>query len=419
MIGYCATLGLNTALTRRIADALARERHDQVRTYVRIGLRIVCAAGVTAAGIVFLLVRTLPLSTCDVLRESRAALPYAAWIALQAVSLVTSDIFRGLGDLRSATIFSPMLANALALAAIAVASAIGPMEMSTVLWMVVGGWAGNVLFAIIGLMRAMKRVLPIENHGVGAIDGWELLHESLPMMASGIAAAAAGQIDVWVVGGMYGSSDDRLALYAASARLVGLVGASLIVVNSVLPPFIAQLHALDRRNQLERLLRTSATIAGAPAIVALLAMQAGAEPILELCYGPIYRNGANILRILAAGSIAAAFAGSAGMALLMSGHARPQMLVAIGFTLLTALAAWFGTLQGITTVALAVAFVVVMQRITLVLVVRRLLGIRSQIYPLTAWPHLYMAYAKRAAGGKSETEAAEPISPGADRANGA
>src|SRR3712207_8418435 len=78
---------------------------------------------------------------------------------------------------------------------------------------------------------------------------------------------------------------------------------SMVIVTAVAPPLIAEMYFQGRRDDLERALRTMATITGIPALLASMACIFFAGPILGLVYGKHYREAALALALLSIGPL--------------------------------------------------------------------------------------------------------------------
>jgi O-antigen/teichoic acid export membrane protein len=124
---------------------------------------------------------------------------------------------------------------------------------------------------------------------------------------------------------------DKVAVYFGAQQLVVLVSMSLMLVNLVVPPFIADLYARGEKKRLERVLRNTATLAGIPALFALLAFVFFGGPILSIVFTEGFRAGAAVLALLSLGKLVNVLTGSCGVTMSMTGHQTALM----GITLFT------------------------------------------------------------------------------------
>ena len=82
---------------------------------------------------------------------------------------------------------------------------------------------------------------------------------SKPFWVSSIFLSLLTIGPLWIVGTLGNDSD--VAIYGACSRLVILVLLPLIIVNQVTPPMIVELYGKRDFYQLEKLLRSIATVA--------------------------------------------------------------------------------------------------------------------------------------------------------------
>lgn len=92
---------------------------------------------------------------------------------------------------------------------------------------------------------------------------------------------------------------------------------------------IAELHAQRRMGELERAVRSGATLAAIPSLAVLVVFMLFGSSVMEAVYGPFYVRGASILAILSLGRLALVWTGSSGVALLMTGHHRAMMYLTL------------------------------------------------------------------------------------------
>jgi O-antigen/teichoic acid export membrane protein len=146
------------------------------------------------------------------------------------------------------------------------------------------------------------------------------------------------------------------------------------------PPMIAELHAQGRKEQLERMLRGAATLAGVPAFLGLLVLVLFGPWILGLVYGPFYEQGGFILRVLAAARVISVWAGTCGLTLMMTGHQRSMMYISVlsGF-----LSVGGGLLlsarYGGNGVAVATASTIVLQTVLMLVTARARVGVWTNV----------------------------------------
>ena len=175
-----------------------------------------------------------------------------------------------------------------------------------------------------------------------------------PMWVSGSALLLLSQADILVLGIFRPAAE--VAIYGAASTLVALVAMSLVIVNAVIPPIIAELYSQNKRAELEKLLRTTASVAGIPTLGVLVLFIFQGDHLLALVYGEYYAEGGLILTILSVGQLVNVFTGSCGITLTMTGNQTTMMMITLvigAFTVALALA--LGSQYGAIGVAVAAA----------------------------------------------------------------
>jgi O-antigen/teichoic acid export membrane protein len=107
----------------------------------------------------------------------------------------------------------------------------------------------------------------------------------------------------------------------------------------VLAPSVANLYAMDKRIELQRLLTKSARIIALVCVPPLLAVMLLGEHVLTI-FGSKFTAAAPTLAILCAGQIINATTGNTGILMNMTGHERETlttMVVAVAFSILVGL----------------------------------------------------------------------------------
>lgn len=149
-----------------------------------------------------------------------------------------------------------------------------------------------------------------------------------PLMLTQCLSYVTGQADIWI-GGAAASHED-MALYGAARRLMLLIGIPMQLVNLTVIASIAELRAQNKHQELQRILRSAATMAAIPALLVSLPIFAFAGQILWLLFGPFYADGANILRLLCVGQIIFVSVGAAELTLMMAGQQMKALWINLG-----------------------------------------------------------------------------------------
>ncbi|HXV78112.1 MAG TPA: lipopolysaccharide biosynthesis protein, partial [Candidatus Polarisedimenticolaceae bacterium] len=327
-------LGLQQAIVRFVAESIGREAPARARAAVVFAYRWVAFGVVAVSGFILLgggvwIVRDLWESPA-----LAATMPIAAiWLAAISLQVLTSETFRGFKELALASLFGGVIAGTVSLAVLSLwVVERGTATLEQAMWISAGATALSVAIGVTVLRRRLSR-LPSSGGTLSAADA---LPVALPMWGNSVTAYLLLQCPLWIIGAF--RPEPEVGLYFGALRLVTLVSMPLILVNLVVPPFIAELYARGETRRLERVLRTAATFAGLPAFAILLSFVFFGAPILGLALGTHYRAGAPILALLSIGYLANVWTGSCGITLTMTGFHHTVLRVTIGSTIFAVVA---------------------------------------------------------------------------------
>jgi O-antigen/teichoic acid export membrane protein len=364
-------LGLHQAVVRFVAEWMGAGRVARARAVVGLVYRYALLGVVGAMALLLLgpgawLARDLWHS--ELLAGSMGAV--SAWFAFKSFEVITSETFRGFKDLRWAATFGGAISGLLNVAVLLVLwKASVDTGLGLALRVIAASTALSLLIGLIVLRRKLRPLATGES-----VPPAEVFSIAVPLWINGLVTYLLLQSDIWILGAFI--PDDELAIYAAAAYVVALVSQSLILVNLVVPPFIADLYARGERGRLERILRTTATLAGLPAFAVLLAFIVFGKPILGWVYTEHYRAGAIVLALLSVGKMVNVLTGSCGVALAMTGHQKILMRI----TLVTAVLTIGGNLlvvkdYGTVGVAAVVCGGTIVQNLAMWIATRRVAGL--------------------------------------------
>lgn len=368
-----AQLGLNQIVVRRVAESVGMGRPGQARTMIAAALGYT-ALGV--AGVIMVLLFGLgEWAATQIFRSSlmAAALGWTTgWIAVLAFQSLIAESFRGFHDIRSATLFGGVLPSGLALSFFFLLWILRDQaSLKEVLFFcVLSGAAGS----LVGGLFLWRRLRGLEKEAgpkkAGILKaGWALLLTNLTMFA-------LTQADIWILGAFRPA--DEVAVYGAASRLAALVTASLIIVNSVIPPIIAEMHAQGRIGELQRVLQRTATLTSIPALFAAGAFILFGGPIMGVLFGGPYRDGAVVLAWLSLGQIMNVLAGSCGFTLIMTGYEKVMMGITVFSGVLMVIGAtWAVRTFGLPGVAGMAALTMMLQNLLMGFFAWKKTGIRT------------------------------------------
>ncbi|WJW75307.1 lipopolysaccharide biosynthesis protein [Thiohalobacter sp. IOR34] len=297
----------------------------------------------------------------------------ALWIVAREGQMLLSKAFRGFHDFARAAVyegaqtqfFTALLLGGLWLAVgqVSLQTALGIGLAAFGLTLLTGGWL---------LWRDhWSRLAPARGLALGPV-----LRLSAPLFVSSFSILALGETHLWLLGALAGA--DQVAIYGAAYRLMQLVALPISLVNHVIPPMIAELHAQGKRGELERMLRSTATLAAVPALALLSLVILFSGEVLRILYGEYFAAGAWVLVIMAAGQAVNVLTGSPGNVLAMCDQQGLLMRAAVGGGLVgVVMSLALVQTHGAAGVALGYASGLALQNLLMALFARRVLGITT------------------------------------------
>ena len=353
-LGVVAQFGLGQASVRSISYARARLNPEEVRSSVSDAISL----GLISASLVgFILYSGLwawvALSWFDA-PELAELVPYvSAWVFLIAMNRLFGELLRGLGRSVLAILFDstrPFLPSlAISLALLANYLSAEPLSLSVVMLLILGCYATAAVGSLLLLRSFVPRVQvdrSISNRRALGVSAWPfMVHEAV-----WLGGTSAG---LWVLATF--ATKPEVAFYGAAFLLSQVVAFPMVVMYALIPPRIAELHARGERAAMGQLLRTAATLAAVPGLIALGVALVFGEQILHLVFGAEYVISYPILLMFGIGQLLNLWSGASGIALGMTGNERTLMWITIPSALLTFGAA-LALVQGSGAVGVAIAY---------------------------------------------------------------
>jgi O-antigen/teichoic acid export membrane protein len=308
-------LGLESASLRFASIAHSRGDRGSLAALYRKSTSVAFGAGLAIALPVWLIVSHLSLGG-ERAQEFRAELPLLVFaVAPVALLVVQAEFLKAVGSTATGTFSQAVVPSLLLLAG------------SIVLWFLGAGTvhAVFVTYVIVAFASVILAIsmwhwrVPGIWHERGSFDMGLLLRTSTPLLLVNSMNLVMGWTDVLVLGMWRDAAE--VGIYGIALRLALLTAFILSAINVVVAPQFAALHAQGDDAALRRLAQQGAfwtLIAAAPAILVLLLVP---DLILQI-FGPQFREGAGVLRILALGQFVNVATGSVGVLLVMTGHEK-------------------------------------------------------------------------------------------------
>src|SRR5207302_1008652 len=133
------------------------------------------------------------------------------------------------------------------------------------------------------------------------------------------------QLDIWLAGGLL--THEALGLYGAAKRSLLLAAMPVQMAMLTVLSTIPQLNAQRRTAELERLVRSAATAAAIPALLALIVLTLFPRQLLGIVLGSSYAGADTTLIVLALGHYVLVLTGNPQYVLTMTG--RHRMVLAV------------------------------------------------------------------------------------------
>jgi O-antigen/teichoic acid export membrane protein len=329
-----ASSGLEQAVVRFVAESLGLNKVERARRALGRALVLgVLGSLVVAAAYLLFFGHIVGNNLFHAPALTAVTGLVAGWIAVMALQALLSGAFRGFHDIRLFTIFGGLATGVLLTASLGVMWLLEDRaSLTVVLLLAVSSGFANVVLAGWLLHRKVAH-LPSRGVQSETIGYGEIVFVAWPLMVTKLTIFVLTQADLWIVGAF--RPPEEVAIYGAAARAVFLVMTPLIIVNYVLPPLVAEMYAQGRERELERTLRATATLAGIPAFLVLVAFLLFGGPILGLVFGDYYRQAATILALLSGAQLVNVWAGASSVALLYTGHQTAIMKLSTASSLVT------------------------------------------------------------------------------------
>ena len=366
-------MGMDVGIQRLIGSSLVGGSLAPAFAYARNALFMVLVASLVVGGSMWLLWRPMVVGVFS----DEALLPFwaqtALLVTLGATVNVAGSVLLGLGQVSRGVLWLGVPRQLGLVTAVALLWWWGsPLPLVTVVNLVAASFVLSAFLAMAVLGSHFRGLDPtpwIDNRICR-----EIIVLCLPMMLQGGALVIMSSADIWVLAAL--RTPAEVGVYGAVTKLSTAMAFALTVVNTVLPAMVARLHAEGKIEEMETLLRHSATWGTLMAVPMTVILTLSGPFCLRLVFGPDFVVGAGALAVLAVAQCINAMAGSPGYALQMTGGHKTLTVL----TLITAVLNLLGNLLlvpefGLMGAAVATGAALVLQNLVMVVLVRRRLGV--------------------------------------------
>jgi O-antigen/teichoic acid export membrane protein len=219
-------------------------------------------------------------------------------------------------------------------------------------------------------LRGISRAVPAATE----LRVANLLHEGWPLCLVLLISALRSQSGAWFAAAY--DVAGQVALFAIAQRFVQLLTTPMTVVNTLLPPLVADMYARGQYKRMERIVQAVGGLASLPCLAIFLVILAVGKPLLGGLFGAHYEDAYPLLVILCIGQIAFVVTGSWQIVLPMTGHRHQALRVSMSAAVVHVAATLAGAyFAGVLGVAIGASIGAVAGNIFGLLAVRRHIGI--------------------------------------------
>ncbi len=334
ILATVGTVGMDRVVVRFVAARRAIGNWHEVRAVVIRSLSTVFMATALLCLAFYLL---LPWFFTRVVNMP-AAIPFSGlillWLFFSTLQRQLAETFRGLNDIRGATLFGGLRNNGI-LSSLVTCIVIlglwasGAMSLATAFAATV---CVTLLVAIVAAWTLWNRLRPMaDGPRPGALLGeWStarVLMEGWPLWLASLIAVLRGQVSGWFAAGF--DTAEHVALFAIAERFALLMVAPLTIVSLILPPVVAELYARGELKRLERVIQAVGGLASLPCIAILALIVVAGRPVLGTLFGAHYEAAYPMLVILCIGQVANMATGAWQVVLPMTGLRRRTLHISM------------------------------------------------------------------------------------------
>lgn len=376
----CGQMGLDITVVKLVASAMATGDTTRSKNIINIVLKWGGFSSLTVAALLYFGVGEWIVE--DVLNASILTVSLkwiSLWIVVLVIETLIANIFRGFHNIKLTVTFSGLARGVFLSLVLAYLWVKGgePSLAEIIAYTVLAGFISTVIGFI--LLKYKIREYKSDSEKISG----DIFSNASPMLVHAILLYVVYQANIWILG-VFRPNDD-VALYGAAMRLVLLVGISSSIVNAVVPPLIAEKYSQGKIKSVEGLLRSAATLCGAPALVVLIAYIFSGNWILTNVFGEFYSGAAIVLIILSASEIFNVVTGACTITLNMTGH-QVQIM---SLTVARAVFSLVGSLivvqdYGVLGVSIVYGVGLILYNLASLLLVKKYVGIWTHV----GWPKI-------------------------------
>lgn len=372
------SFGMGWGVVRAVADAMAKNNNLLARLQIKNILAIVVSCSIVI-NFLYLIYGGAVSQAYFHIDLSQETFFVITLVFLTAMQLVLTEAFRGMHNLKLASLFSGPVVNISFLVGIVwFWRVMAKGDLTIVLWVLTVSTGLVVIVSFLNLQSKLAGLPPSsDDAGYPFVQlSKENFRAGASFTATNIVNFFVGQSDVWIVAAFFSVGD--VAYYAAASRLAFLMSAPSMLANGTLRPTIVALWSAGEKNKLQSLLRTVATGSVALTIIPLTVVAFYGGTVMEVLFGTFYRDGGNVLFIISLGWFSSLMLGPAGTLMMLVGKQREYFYCTVSSGLVFGVAALilpgYFAVKG---VALAVAVAMVVNSALSAIYAWRVMGVKT------------------------------------------
>jgi O-antigen/teichoic acid export membrane protein len=311
-----AQFGLENTMVRYIAQYKAAEDRPRIRGTLLGGIGLVTLASIIFAVGVYASADILAVwiyhkpDLAPVLRILAIALPFSS------LTVILMGALQGAKRIKFKVMVQRIQIPAVYLLLTAIAAAMG-YHLNGIVWAYVAAAVVGTLIGGYYFVKTFGLIYRSGQKGSAVLDTGEMARFSVPLLLSGLFNRIISSSDILIMG--YFLSAAKVGIYGVATRIPPLLVLPLNAVNTTFAPIIADLHAKQDRDQLERQFKTTTRHVVTVSIPLFTLVLCFPSQILSV-FGPHFVEGAAALIFLMIGQMVNAATGSTGFMLMMTGR---------------------------------------------------------------------------------------------------
>ncbi len=337
-----ATLGLQNGVVRFGAPQYEANEHAKLKGTLLATGGLGLGAGI---GLGVLLFATAPWLAEQVFHDPKythVLQVFAFGLPFYTLTYLLSRMARAMGNMRLDVLLGSIL-QPLIFLLVAGGLIFAHQDLTSILY----GFVASAVLAAASSAYAIYRLFPpLLSSLAPTFNVRALLRFSLPIIGVSLASIGLTYADRLMLG-MYASSA-ALGIYQNAAKLSIQMRFILFAVNATFSPIISDLYHNDKREALDQLYADTVrwiVVLTLPVSVVLFTF----APEFMSIFGPEFREGGNLLRVLALAYLIVASVGSVGHMLQMTDHQDSVLVVDTGMALANVglnwlLIRWYGAI---------------------------------------------------------------------------